>query len=176
MMVLAAVAILGVSAVSGSLLFQWQRSAAEQAVWIDPVAEQEAKTALNELGFLVLTCPDTKHVYYVSSFGRNDLDDAALEKLAALRHIVTLDLSDSNISDEQLRYVSRLPKLVCLRLDGTRVSGKGLACLADAPDLTMLYLDRTAISNEGLRHLTHMRNLRILTVRAALVTEEGLKY
>ncbi|MHC4179905.1 MAG: hypothetical protein ACYSWU_20555 [Planctomycetota bacterium] len=172
---LSAIAILGVSTVSGSLLCQWQQSGAVRESWVDPVAEQEAKVALKEAGFLVLTCPDSKHVYYVSSFGRKDIDDSTLERLAALRHVVTLDLSESNIDDEQLRFLSGLPKLVCLRLDGTRISHKGLACLADSLDLTMLYLDGTRVSDEGMGHIARMKDLQWLGVRDTLVTDEGLR-
>jgi hypothetical protein len=173
--VLALIAALGLSTVSGSLLYQWKRSEAVRDAWVDTVAEQEAKATLKEAGFLVLTCPDTKHVYYVNSFGRTDIEDVTLERLAALRHLVTVDLSESNIDDEQLSYLSGLPKLVCLRLDGTRISHKGLACLADSLDLTMLYLHGASVSDEGMRHIARMRNLKLLSARSISGAEEGFK-
>ncbi len=171
--VLAVTSMLALGIGPDRLLLLLQRFAAEQ----DPeaaLAEQEAKTALRQRGFLVISDPQTKHVEYISFFGRKDLDDATLQKLAALHHLTSVNLHDTNIGDEQLHYLRPLSRLIYLDLSGTGISDNGLACLADSTDLITLHVHRTRISNDGLPHIARMRNLEILGLRQTSVTEEGL--
>lgn len=165
MIVLALIAIVGISVVPGWLLVRHQLSG----------AEQEAKVALEEFGCHLITHPETGHVDYVCFRGGSDIDDATAGKLARLPHLVALRLCDCNITDEELRHLSDLPKLTWLNLGGTRISDDGAAYLADSLDLTGLSLRHTKISNEGLRHVARMRDLRILHVGNTLTTEEALK-
>ena len=173
---LAAIAILGISTVSGSLLYQWQRSGTVGEARVDPIAEQNAKAALEGLGFLTTHDLQTGHVEYVSFLGCGNLDEAALNKLAALPHIVALDLGDCSITDEQLRYVSGLSELSCLQLDGNPIGDEGLAHLGPLHKLRQLFLRGTKVSNEGLPMLARMPQLNTLDFKNTPVTEGGLKH
>ncbi len=176
LLALTAIAILGVSTVSGSLLYQWQQSVTVGETWVDPVAEREAKAALEELGLLVITNPRTGHVEHVDFMQRNDLGDATFQNLAALRRLRTLNLVRSNVTDAQLQYVEGMTDLQGLLLGDTRISDKGLAHLTGLSNLAGLYLVGTEISNEGLRHLDDLRNLWVLDVRNTSVTDEGIRH
>lgn len=173
---LVAIAILGVSTVSGSLLYQWQRSGALRETRIDPLVEQQAKAALTEAGFLVITDPRTGYVDHVHFLQSKQLDDATMQRLAALRHVGGVNLYDTNLTDRQLGHLRGLTDLRWLLLADTGISDEGVASLAAVPELAALYLAGTKVSNDGLQHLAGLRNLWALDVRDTLVTEEGLKH
>jgi len=139
----------------------------------DP-AEQQARADLEERGLVMFIDPQTQHVTYLSLGGSRDIDDAVLEKVAALRHLETLNLADSGITDDQLRYVCDLPRLSCLALGGTEISDEGLARLADSLDLTSVYLSNTRISDNSVTHLLRMRNLVVLDLKNTGVSKRGL--
>ena len=173
---LAVIVAFGVSAVSGAIVLQWQRSAAERQANVDWAAEQEAKAALQKSGFLLISDPRTGHVDHVDFLERKDLDVATFQNLAALRHVGSLNLYDTNISDEQLRYIAGLKHLRCLLLGDTRITDNGLRYLTHLPNLASLYLGGTNVSSEGLRHVAGLGSLQVLDLRNTPVTEEGLAH
>jgi Leucine-rich repeat (LRR) protein len=169
-------AVLGLSAVAGAIVFQQQRSAAQQQANVDWATEQEARAVLEQLGCLVISDLQTRHVDHVDFARCKRLDDATLQRLAVLRHLGSLNLDDTNLTDEQLRYIAGLKHLRVLLLADTRISDNGLRHLRDLPKLAGLYLGGTNVSSAGLRHLAGLRGLRVLDLRDTLVTEEGLPY
>ena len=163
------VVLLIVFAGPGWLLLRQRQGAAWQE------AEQEAKVMLEESGFLVISNPQTGHVEHVNSLQQEDVDDATIRKIGALRHLVCLHLH-CKITDEQVNYLCGLPMLACLSLAHTQVSDDGLACLAESVDLEGLWLSDTMVTNDGLLHVGQMRDLQILDVGGTLVTDQGLKH
>jgi len=140
------------------------------------LAEQQAKTALSQRGVLVISNPQTKHAEHISFLGRKDLDDATLQHVAALRHVTSINLWGSGITDDQLHYLCGLPRLECLVLGDTRISDDGVATLTYSLNLPCLYLDNTNITDRSLPLLARMRSLEILYLENTNITDQSLPF
>ena len=144
-------------------------------------------SAATDLEKLVLSKPVQTYI---------PLEDAVLERLAALPGIEEmrlhqtrlpgsslapftklkyLDLSHNRFFDDRgLVHVGRMTGLSKLYLTGTSISDEGLRNLAALTNLIELDLDGTGISDAGLAHLAGLTKLRRLNLLGSNVTDNGL--
>src|SRR2546428_1655579 len=144
-------------------------------------------SAATDLEKLVLSKPVQTYI---------PLEDAVLERLAALPGIEEmrlhqtrlpgnslapftklkyLDLSHNRFFDDRgLVHVGRMSGLTKLYLTGTSISDEGLRNLAALTNLIELDLDGTGISDAGLAHLAGLTKLRRLNLLGSNVTDNGL--
>lgn len=110
---------------------------------------------------------DAKGVVETPSSGRLQLElpkDETVE-LGALGQpemsaIVSIDASDSKISDDQLALVAALKNLQELDLSNTSVSNAGMQHLTRLKNLEKIWLDGTAVTDEGLSVLAQLPRLK----------------
>ena len=125
------------------------------------------------------------------------VDAAGLEKLATLKNLTELDLSECSqifddampslskltslkklnlwrlqLTDEGVKSLKPLTSMQWLNLDNTQLSNQGLPALSDMTELTFLHLGSTSITNDGLKHLEGLKNLKDLKVTRTAVTQE----
>ena len=130
--------------------------------------------------------------------------DANLKHLAALKHLIVLDLCGTRVSAEGLKelapltnlsaltlstlilprtrglengfkYLAPLKNLRALDLDTASVTDKGLKELAKLTSLASLELAATQITDAGVKHLAALENLTFLDVSSTKITDAGLK-
>ncbi|MCC6510837.1 MAG: hypothetical protein IT423_17165 [Pirellulaceae bacterium] len=101
---------------------------------------------------------------------------AGVQKLAGLKNLYTLHLSNTQVDDSGLKALSQLSNLGILSLANTKVTDAGVAELAAIPRLEMLTLDGTAITDEALKTISKMTNLVELTLTYTKVTDVGAEY
>lgn len=130
----------------------------------------------------------------------NAVTDKGLAKLAGLKKLRELRLSNTNVTDEGLQVLSRFPALEELAVYGFRGSAKGLSHLEHLDSLRRLSLDfddRDALtddaiapiakltglvslrlegqlSDEGLRHLEPLTQLEQLHLKGTWLTDKGI--
>ena len=133
--------------------------------------------------------------HFVSVFKGIRVFDHAIEKIAPLKQLRSLqlkstrvtgahldafellerlDLTQTDVNDEGLASIARLPRLKTLRLRSTRVTDSGLAALARLPGLVELDLADLELSDEGVAHLAGLDGLRTLNLRGAGISDAGL--
>lgn len=86
-------------------------------------------------------------------FGQTNLDGAGLKTLAAMPHLVRLNLAATKIADADLPALAGLEFLETLNLTATAVTDAGLASLAPLKNLRRLHLWKTATTDAGRQRL-----------------------
>ncbi len=69
------------------------------------------------------------------SAAKLDFDDAQMAHLKRFKHIVTLNLDDTIITDKSLPVIGGMTELTALRFNGTDITGSGFAFLANLNSL-----------------------------------------
>ena len=87
---------------------------------------------------------------------------------------LSLDLSESNITDAGLRYLENAINIIELELDGTQITDTGLALLTTLDNLAELSLSHCNITDAGLKQLKSLPKLRYLHLSHTQITDEGL--
>jgi hypothetical protein len=125
--------------------------------------------------------------------------DAVLPELCELRHLQSVYMAHTALTDTQVRQLRDLPELrslsflACplneaqlkivvrarglhlLNLCDTPITDVALAELARLPDLKELILEGATVTDAGLRHLEEMQGLQDLhLLRCPNVTDEGV--
>ena len=134
--------------------------------------ELAAKSALADLGALVVMDGDRKHIASLNLSTLSDAEklDKALEHVPHLIHLSSFDASRTPIRDEQLKRVATLPGLEALTLTSTSISDAGLAHLAPLKKLQALHLTGTKVSSSGLNALSSLEGLKVLDLSATAVS------
>jgi hypothetical protein len=89
----------------------------------------------------------------VSVGGPNPADDETLAHVGRLRHVESLRLNDTAITDAGLAHIEGLTGLRDLQLDGTRVGDAGLAHLRGMKNLGLLWISGSRVTDEGVLDL-----------------------
>ena len=110
------------------------------------------------------------------NFTRKKIADSDLQPLVELRHLKTLDLRFTPISNAGLAYVKELTTLETLNLQATRVTDDGLRQLQSLTNMQKFSVERTAVTDDGLEYLTPFSRLETLYLGGSQVTGPGLEH
>ena len=125
--------------------------------------------------------PRVTGVYFIE----RDADDA-IELFAGLPDLTEVTLQFSDFSNEQLRHLIHLKHLESVDLKWTPISDQGLAFLAQIPSIRSLKLNKSyapkrvanvsksQLTDQALKHISMMRNLEKLIIWGAEISDEGL--
>jgi len=103
------------------------------------------------------------------------LSDAALEALAKLPTVDTLELIDCGLTDERLAHLRLPPKTVTLLLGRNEITGPGLVHLASGK-LQTLGLEYNNLDDETIRHLPQLGTLKKLFLEyCEKLTDTGIR-
>jgi hypothetical protein len=100
----------------------------------------------------------------------------ALARLKGLKHLQTLRLGGSAVTDDALGYVKELTSLTTLELTLTQITDAGLKHLEALANLKRLQLDGTSVGDMGLAHLRALAHLEWLDLVDTKVTDAGLEH
>jgi len=112
---------------------------------------------------------------------RSNLGDEEFARLAgmpAFRHLHTIDLSDTRITDKSLQLLEHNPTLIGVNLSRTKISDEGLESIAKLPWLSTLELTGTNVTDRGMDALVKRSgswDLRGLGLTDTKVTAEGVR-
>ncbi len=98
------------------------------------------------------------------SLGNCGLIDEAIEPLARLTEIVSLDLKkNSQLTDACFQYMTNMKKVKTLILQGaSRITGVGLALLPASPEITFLNMNGSKITDAGMETVGTLVGLQTL--------------
>lgn len=102
-------------------------------------------------------------------------DDRAVDELAGLDHLRTLDLFNTPVGDAGLaRLAQQLPGLTSLNLAGTSVTDAGMAHVASLGALEVLHLGWTEIGDPGLAALAGHGAVKTIILHGTRVSDAGM--
>ena len=122
-----------------------------------------------------------RHVSHFKGLLRLDLQGnfftgRALEHIAMMHDLLSLDLGDTTIGDDGVRQIAQLKSLRQIDLKRTKITDLSLELLGSTSRLESLDLYQTTISDRGVAHLVGLRNLRNLRISHTNTTDLALKY
>lgn len=101
--------------------------------------------------------------------------DESLVHLDRLRHLKTLHLGGTSVTNAGLAHVTNHRELVGLNLRATSVTDAGIAQLECLPNLTWLLLDHTPITDRGVETLLQFDWLEGVGLDGTLVSADGFR-
>jgi hypothetical protein len=104
----------------------------------------------------------------------DDLRDAELTRLAAVRSLVHLELARTGITDAGLAALAKCSKLESLDLSECAVDGSGLAALAGARRLRRIVLRQTRVGDSAGAALAGLKSLRAVSVEDTPFGDAGV--
>ena len=114
---------------------------------------------------------EDKAVAFVEKIG----GDVTRDEKAPGKPAITVNLSNTKVTDAGLKELAALKQLTTLNLGVTQVTDAGLKELAPLKQLTTLYLHDTDVTDAGLKELTALKNLTTLHLGKTAVTDAGVK-
>ena len=104
----------------------------------------------------------------------SELGDRGLKPLNRLSHLVSLDLTGTQVADEELKWLAGLSKLRHVTLRNTGITDDGLLHLKNLTSLQELDVSRTALSDDGLKVLQGFEGLKTLRLAGCRITDAGV--
>lgn len=89
--------------------------------------------------------------------------------------LISLSLSNCQITDRSASVLSRCRNLETLYLDGTQITDQGLKQLARLPKLKVLILDHTGVTDAGVAYLSSTPHLVELSLSNTSASDEMLE-
>lgn len=120
----------------------------------------------------VVSCDDHGEVELLLAL--NGFDPESLNLLKNSNSIHILVLADTRTSDVHVTALKELRHLRSLCVSRTGITNLSLADFAALPRLETLVLDDTSVSDAGLPVLRGMQNLRHLSIRRTSISVDGL--
>ena len=160
---------------AASLLVPLVFSAGADAERAERAAVTETLAAVEKAGGVVRRSKRVANGWEVTFHirGRN-LKDDALQHVAALSDVVTLNLRDTKITAAGLAHLKDMKSLRRLHLERTMVGDKGFENVAGLVNLEYLNLYSTKITDVALVHVAKLPRLRQLYVWRTGVTDAGV--
>lgn len=158
-----------------------QKAAAEEAVALEADKREAIKAAVEKLrgefpAALNFESQSSSGVTFTAVSMRKDFGDADLAKLEpVMAAMVSLDLSDSTVTDQGAMSLAKAAELKSLRLSKTAITDACLDVLASLPSLESLNLYGTQVTNEGVLKLAALTNLKKLYLWETGVDDAGLQ-
>ena len=129
-----------------------------------PPATSDRWRALTRLPYLM----------YLDLRGSSITDADLADLKPVLRHLRSLDLSQTHITDQGLAQLSGPTDLIELDLSETAVTGQGFQHLENLTHLTWLRMSGTPVTDDDLVHLQGLTGLIGLALANTSVTDAGL--
>lgn len=105
-----------------------------------------------------------------------DISNDDLSWVGKFAHLEFLDLTDTQITDKGIAHLSSLQHLEVLALNNTLISDAGLANLLPCAQLQALNLEETKVTDVGLATLCNLGNLEWLNLSGTAITDAGLRH
>lgn len=102
------------------------------------------------------------------------LSPRALDAIASLEELRSLDLSRTNLNDHQLLALRRLNQLESLDLSDCPITDEAAQTLAEFQNLKRLELNDTLLSDRAVAHLLKLRKLEFLCICRTSITDRGI--
>ncbi|MEZ6121878.1 MAG: protein kinase [Planctomycetaceae bacterium] len=93
---------------------------------------------------------------------RSQIRDRELAEISKCRHLETLVLEATQVTDDGISALAGHSSLRGITLGETRITDTALAAIKTLPNLTDLYIAGTQITTAGLDQLAQQKNLRLL--------------
>jgi Leucine-rich repeat (LRR) protein len=104
------------------------------------------------------------------------VDDEALEGIANLETLETLDISTSRITDQGLQHVAKLPALTRLEITRSEITDAGFIAFRSLKNLEYLKIFGGEINGEGLVHLENLDQLKELVLPGTVDNAPVIKF
>jgi len=116
--------------------------------------------SLQSMGILITPVKQNSNLLFLSTINYKAFSDNDLGLLASLnKHIVSIDLSDSNVTDAVFTSLSKFSNLVSIKLNRTAISGQGIDQLSKLDNLKKIHLINTNLKSEAIQIISGFKPL-----------------
>jgi len=151
-------------------------SAAETALQPFPESEEEKKAVadLQTAGALAMKVSQDGNWLRVNCrLVGEQIGDKEISPVSAMKNLIELDLSRTQVTDAGLANLTGLSNLTHLNLNNTGITDEGLKHLSNLSNLTYLNLYGTKVSDSGLDQLKGLKALKKVYIWQTDITEKG---
>jgi hypothetical protein len=110
----------------------------------------------------------------VTIVAEQDVTDAGVERLKGLG-VKRLSVFSEELTDRALEHIATMPDLETLQIRGSKFSGAEIAHLKKLPNLRVVRLHHSGLTDADLKHFAGFPALTELRVGSEKVTDAGLK-
>jgi hypothetical protein len=105
-----------------------------------------------------------------------DIDNDSMKVIGqqGLRHLKDVNLHSTRVGDEGVAQLAKMP-LLSLNLSDTAVSDDCMQHVKAMQNLQVLNLDYSGVGNDGIRAIQQMPNLRSLSLKGCPITDDCVK-
>jgi hypothetical protein len=126
-------------------------------------------------------CPDVEFPFSsslpnIESIDADKATHADIEEISKLRHLKSLCLDTTNVSDTDITAILRISSLESLTLSKTPITKKGILALQSLPRLKALDLCKSSIGDDSARALAYLENLQYLSLRETHISNASVSY
>ena len=107
---------------------------------------------------------------------KKKVNDSDLRLIGRLKHLKSIQLNWTQVSDPGLAHLSGLRDLTSVGFAESRITGAGLRHLTNAQDLHMLVVEDTEVGDDGMAAIGELKDLRILNLSETRVTAAGIQH
>ena len=117
------------------------------------------------------------HISKISLHSLDRISNNDLRRFSQLKHLASLNLMKTPITDDGLRHISSISSLESLNLAATQINGSGFRYLSELNNLsTLLCGGCVRITDNSLAHLVQLSNLSCLGLIDTRISDSALQY
>ena len=164
------------------ILAKYSSGEGEGGPYISPVLQEKISAAdesdiqsLLQLKLLVLPVFKDQAFLEVNAINAKKISEKDLKEINAIKEqLVTLKLTNTQVTDAFVSDLADYPRLINLQLGHTKITDKSLEALQNAAHLETLNVYGTAVTDAGILQLAKLKTLRNLYVWQSKVTDAGV--
>ncbi|MCD6026728.1 MAG: hypothetical protein K0R08_1247 [Solimicrobium sp.] len=104
------------------------------------------------------------------------LGDSAALAVSKVNNIITLDISENNLTATGAQYISTMPNLTTLNIGNNKLEAAGAQYLSTVPNLTSLIIFNNYLTDSGAQHIAEMTKLTRLDIYDNQLSTIGVEH
>jgi oligoribonuclease (3'-5' exoribonuclease) len=120
--------------------------------------------------------PNRINGLYINLVNIKKITPEIIQNLSGLKEqVIALKLNEIKLESDELQFLSELKHLNTLQLSGTNLTDAGLMQIKDLPDLQNLNLYGTQVTDQSLEVIGRLKNIRTITLWNTRMTHTAIR-
>ncbi|MEO0000511.1 MAG: hypothetical protein RL766_557 [Bacteroidota bacterium] len=141
-----------------------------------PEADSGLIQSLINMEAVVRNDPNRINGLYINLVNIKKITPEIIQNLSGLKEqVIALKLNEIKLESDELQFLSELKHLNTLQLSGTNLTDAGLMQIKDLPDLQNLNLYGTQVTDQSLEVIGRLKNIRTINLWNTRMTHTAIR-